>query len=78
MVAVMDVGPTTSTPVKVTPVGPLTLAPAAKPVPVMVSDVVEPVSTLGLLRDVRVGAAITEKQVAQLPLAPRALLTVTV
>jgi hypothetical protein len=78
MVAVIDVGLTTAMAVKLTPVGPLTLAPGAKPVPVMLSDVVEPLSTLGLLSEVTVGAAITEKHVAQFPLAPCTLRTVTV
>jgi hypothetical protein len=65
MVAVMVVGFTTTTLVKVTPLGPLSVAPDANPEPVRVTGVVDFTVTVDGLMLLSVGGAITLRQVVQ-------------
>ena len=65
MTAVICVELTTVTEELLTYLGPLTVAPAANPVPVRVTAYVLPRARLEGVMAVRVGAGITEKQVEQ-------------
>jgi|SRR5438270_9077443 len=77
MVAVIVVALTTVTPVNVTLAGPLTVAPATKPVPLMVTGVWVPRATVLGLIPVTVGPATTVNAPASVDLPPSVLVAAT-
>jgi hypothetical protein len=78
MLAVIVVELTMTTLEKVTPLGPLRVAPVANPVPLITTDLVVPGATVDGLMPVSVGATSTLRQLVHVPLPPSVLVTVTV